>query len=1034
VNTAVKDVVIRNIYLKIETVHNYNPVQPEDHSAPPKVYGRDCMYNAGHEDGTIPPSEINARSLTALIYREYLDPGYVLPKMDKLVLADVNEPVFDRRVPGTVIYCHPGDRLHIHVLNWDTAPHSFHIHGLSYGIDSDGSWPFGTEAADGRRSDEICPGQSWTYVYDVTDEMVGAWPFHDHHMHISDYVNRGLFGGLVVLPRKGIEPPGSLKLPKELEHLLEHLCEHPQCIPGPGPHPAPHAHGGAGHGHSHGHGGGPPPKAQGHHDELEHGFGAHLGIDHHLLHEWAQLDYVHPRVEGIAHVPLFLHSMAGTGGAPAFDSPDLAPGAFYETTFGAGGTFNYRCRFHPNMQGVVNVVAGASSLAIVNIRELPVMGFDPPTVDVAPGGIVRWINAGATTHSATDNAGGMVTPCLNGRAYVGNSPTIEVTTGQKIRWYVFNLDLGMMWHNFHPHAMRWKFAGEAIDVRSIGPAESFVVETVAPEALKLPPEIAATQPPGKRPKHAKEYTLRGEFLFHCHVEMHMMQGLVGLVRTRQKVYLTDAQKAQLEAERGLPLDMGGNDCPHIHHHRCEDLSCGRWEEVPGVPEVAMMHAALLPNTTKVLYWGYTRADQSRLWDYGAGGGYSVPANQPANVAPTPGDVATSNLWSAEHAFTNTPEGKLLAHGGFSPDQAYIFNPQTLLWSRTAATAHQRFYSTTFTRADGRIVTLFGGTPAGIVSRSIEIFNPAGAGTWSAPLPLPATFNFLFYPWTYLLPGGDLFIAGPTGMTHRFNPIAPADDPTKRWPTIAGNRSTGGEKGTSVLLPLLPPNYEPRILIAGGNLAPAQQTAELMDLSAAVPAWTSLPNMNFPRPEQFTAVLLPDGTVMIAGGVFTEADGGPTEIFDPNDAAAGWRLCPSMKCKRGYHSSNILLPDGSVLMGGDPAGGGGPTPHERYYPWYFTRPRPVITNSPATVNYGATFNVQTPDPSAITQVLLIRPGAVTHGFNMSQRCVGCEIPGLTGGSVRVKAPPDGNIAPPGHYLLFIINASRVPSEARWIRLG
>jgi hypothetical protein len=173
--------------------------------------------------------------------------------------------------------------------------------------------------------------------------------------------------------------------------------------------------------------------------------------------------------------------------------------------------------------------------------------------------------------------------------------------------------------------------------------------------------------------------------------------------------------------------------------------------------------------------------------------------------------------------------------------------------------------------------------------------------------------------------------------------------------------------------------------------------------------------------------------MIAGGVFTEPDGGPTEIFDPNNAAAGWRLCPAMQYKRGYHSSNILLPDGSVLMGGDPAGGAGPTPHERYYPWYFTRPRPVITNSPATVNYGATFNVQTPDAAAITQVLLIRPGAVTHGFNMSQRCVGCEIPGHAGGSLQVKAPPDGNIAPPGHYLLFIINASRIPSEARWIRV-
>ena len=62
-------------------------------------------------------------------------------------------------------------------------------------------------------------------------------------------------------------------------------------------------------------------------------------------------------------------------------------------------------------------------------------------------------------------------------------------TGQRIRWYVFNLDLGMTWHNFHPHALRWVFAGETIDIRSIGPAESFVVETVTPPVLLLPERI-----------------------------------------------------------------------------------------------------------------------------------------------------------------------------------------------------------------------------------------------------------------------------------------------------------------------------------------------------------------------------------------------------------------------------------------------------------------------------------------------------------------------------------------------------------------
>jgi hypothetical protein len=103
---------VRDIYLKIETIPGYSPVEPDDHATPPIQYGRDCMRNQGHEDGTVPPDEVGARRLTALIYREYLDHQYLVPKPDKLVAADVNEPAFARRVPGTVIYACPGDQGH----------------------------------------------------------------------------------------------------------------------------------------------------------------------------------------------------------------------------------------------------------------------------------------------------------------------------------------------------------------------------------------------------------------------------------------------------------------------------------------------------------------------------------------------------------------------------------------------------------------------------------------------------------------------------------------------------------------------------------------------------------------------------------------------------------------------------------------------------------------------------------------------------------------------------------------------------------
>ena len=178
-------------------------------------------------------------------------------------------------------------------------------------------------------------------------------------------------------------------------------------------------------------------------------------------------------------------------------------------------------------------------------------------------------------HTVTENGGGLPSLCLNGRSFVGNTPTIIAHAGQKIRWYVFNLDLGMVWHNFHPHAQRWTFADATVDVRSLSPAESFVVETVAPPVIKLPHDIQKTQDPTHRPAGAKPYQLRGDFLFHCHVEPHMMQGLAGVVRSHETVWHTDAQRDVLKKTIGLPIDGGDNVCAPVILDRCASITDGR---------------------------------------------------------------------------------------------------------------------------------------------------------------------------------------------------------------------------------------------------------------------------------------------------------------------------------------------------------------------------------------------------------------------------------------------------------------------------
>jgi hypothetical protein len=95
---------------------------------------------------------------------------------------------------------------------------------------------------------------------------------------------------------------------------------------------------------------------------------------------------------------------------------------------------------------------------------------------------------------------------------------------------------------------------------------------------------------------------------------------------------------------------------------------------------------------------------------------------------------------------------------------------------------------------------------------------------------------------------------------------------------------------------------------------------------------------------------------------------------------------------------------------------------------------LITAAPGATTYGATFNVTTAHPTAIAKAVFMRPGAVTHAFNQAQRAIGCVIAGATASDVRVVAPPNGMLAPPGWYLLFLVDTDRIPSEGVWIKLS
>jgi hypothetical protein len=162
-----------------------------------------------------------------------------------------------------------------------------------------------------------------------------------------------------------------------------------------------------------------------------------------------------------------------------------------------------------------------------------------------------------------------------------------------------------------------------------------------------------------------------------------------------------------------------------------------------------------------------------------------------------------------------------------------------------------------------------------------------------------------------------------------------------------------------------------------------------------------------------------------------------ELWNP--ATGTWTQLASNAVNRTYHSISLLMPDGRVLHAGsgDAINVDGPAPDEKNAelfspPYLFKGARPTISSAPSSASYGSTFSVGTPDASAISKVSLIGLGSVTHAMDQGQRFTWLTFTRQTG-AVRVTAPASRALAPPGWYMLFVLNQDGVPSVARMIRL-
>ena len=473
-----------------------------------------------------------------------------------------------------------------------------------------------------------------------------------------------------------------------------------------------------------------------------------------------------------------------------------------------------------------------------------------------------------------------------------------------------------------------------------------------------------------------------------------------------------------------------------------EATTGEWG--PEVPwDIVPLHMNLLPNG-KMLAWGREEIGggmgEPRLWD-------------PATQAPTAAQMimADTMLFCAGH--TLMPDGNLMVSGGHKADDrgldvTNIFNWQSESWTPgLPKMAHGRWYPTVTVLPDGRVITVAGQDSASNVVKIPEIWEN---DEW-VELPGAGNVELPYYPRNFIDPtDGRVFMAGERIQSRWLDVDAFTGPDRGQW--ISGPAHIwpfNRDYGTAVM-------YESgKILYVGGggytgwdtpdNRSPnPTATAEKIDLKATARTWTDAGSMSQPR-RHLTATVLPDGKVLVTGGVsgggFNEVGTGvrAAEIWNPSSNA--WSTLASNSVTRAYHSVSILMPDGTVLHGasGDANIPGTTTPypaqrsHEIFRPPYlFKGARPEIADAPASVGYGQSFDVNSAAAPQVTAVRWIRLGSVTHAFDMGTMAVSLDFT-RGNGSVSVTAPASSRVAPPGYYLMFLLNRNGVPSEGRILRI-
>jgi galactose oxidase len=489
--------------------------------------------------------------------------------------------------------------------------------------------------------------------------------------------------------------------------------------------------------------------------------------------------------------------------------------------------------------------------------------------------------------------------------------------------------------------------------------------------------------------------------------------------------LAQAQAAPFTMEIASPADVG------------------RWGPVLNLPNVAV-HAVLLP-TGRVLMWG--RRLQPGVGDL------HVEGCRPFRWDPATGAVLPSaapdgpfNLFCSGHAFQ--PDGTLLVTGGhhLADGQglatAFVYHPDDDRWERVADMNHGRWYPTATCLPDGGVLVTSGSYADGgniVNNTDPQVWRD---GAWHPVSGLPGQQAFELYPRQHVVPGGAVAMVGPQATTWYLGSDG-------QWTAHGARAATRRDYAPSAQY------RDDRVLFLGGGNDQPDPTptaaCELLTLAEPPQDWHPAAPMAVPR-RQHNATVLADGTVLVTGGTRGAAfndlgQGAPVheaELWEPSDAGGTWRTLAAELRDRCYHSTALLLPDGRVLS----AGGGefqvappnqANDPRDTHAdaqvfspPYLFAGPRPTIVSAPAEIDLGGRFTVEVGPDVPAARVTLLRLGAVTHAQAMDQRFAELVCT-AAGTSLSVTAPASADRCPPGPYLLFVLSAQGVPSVAAIVRV-